>query len=257
MPLTCSLNENIPHPYLEGYNALPKLHKLNSPVFQIDENRNHYLNEKQLALKSQICFVEHDIKPEVYETICNYIVQNYPEKLKEPYTFQNIAQQIQEDLVIHQINEQTDWTAAIHACFPGGWLPENQIGKSFEQIHQPVPEMNLKNSRKLAETMVYHGPFERYVWNLAFSNDINSHPSRLKPIWNNTQLWIKFERQVIIGFPKHQAALFVIRQYLLPEQEIDKPKLIEALKQMNDAQKIYKGLDRCFDEVIEYLRKTK
>ena len=241
------------HPYLNGYNTLPALSKVTEPYFE-DVNRK---DEKLKALESQNCLLEHNMTPEIYEAVCQFILQNHPlqltnHPLEAPYTFPNLALQIQEDLAIHRLQDGKDWLAATHICFPSNWWPEEKIGKTFQEIHEPVPGMNLKNSRKLVETSIFKGPFQRYVWGLVYEPASNGHPSIPKKSFSleKPEFYVKVETQMMVGFPEQSCLLFILRQKLLSATEINQPALLSALKQMTPAQKEYKGIT---EELIAYL----
>ena len=193
--------------------------------------------------------------PEIYAAVCGFLVEHYPTPLELPHDFRSIAMQIREDLVIHRLDETRDWMAVGHVCSPSGWRPERKIGRPLAEIHAPVAGMDLRNSRKLVESMIYSGPFERYVWSILFEGRMNGHPSRPKKPFDpaDPQVWVKVERQVTVGFPEHQAALFILAQSLIPEPEIDKPALVRGLRQMTHDQRGYKCLATCFDPLVEYL----
>lgn len=243
------------HAYLEGYSVLPKLKKLTGNIFQNYDLEN-FLSEKREAQEKQECFLEHKMSPEIYEAAVAFILEHCPHPLAEPYTFDNLAMQVCEDLIIHRLNETTDWLAATHVCFPSGWRPEENIGKPLIKIHEPVVGMNLKTSRKMIETMVFHGPFERYVWSVLFEPRINGHPRKSKKPFDpqNPQIWVRVERQVTWGLPELSAALFVLRQHLIPEDELDKPALVRALMEMSPEHREYKGLTSCVEDVIRHLQ---
>lgn len=241
-------------PYLDGYSVLPALHKLeNQPIFEKDDQADYYLTEKRLAQVTQKVFLEHDINAKVYQVVCDFIVSQVP-NLKPPFTFDSIAMQLQEDLAIHRVENNKDWLAACHISFPSRWLPEEKIGKSFQQIHTPVPGMNLENALKMAQSVIHHGPYYRFVWGPIFEKQINFHPS-LKRLAFNPNLpivIIKVERQLVIGFPQINSFLFIIRQHLILPDEIDYTALFNSCNQMNEAQKIYKNVN---SELLNYLEK--
>lgn len=246
------------HVYKKGYSVLPMLQKTsNELIFQKTHDYDDYIAAKKEALLNQNCFFEYNISQEIYASVCDFIIKNCNFEIKKPHTFENIALQLQEDLAIQRIDEQTDWLAAAHVCFPSGWLPEDKIGKPLSEIHAPIPGMNLKNSRKLAETMCQTGPFERFVWGVKFSKDINGHPSRPQPQFDikNPITWIKVERQITVPFSEHNAGLFVLKQMIIPDYEIDKPALLNSLLNMSPEQRQYKNIDYCFNELISYLSK--
>jgi hypothetical protein len=242
--------------YKKGYSVLPQLSRITvDKVFEVTlKDQMQFLEAKREAVKLQTAFAEHDMDDDIYETICRFIVEQYPIRLNEPFTFSNIAMQIQEDIAIHRLSDDRDWLAAAHICFPSGWNPMDKIGRPLSEIHAPIPGMNLSRSRKLVETMVNHGPFERFVWSVVFDDRINFHPRTPKKKFDpsNPCVFIKVERQLVVGFPEHSASLFVMRQHLIRDN-IDKPELVKSLLSMTEDQRIYKGINDEFDVLISWL----
>jgi hypothetical protein len=231
----------IDHVYKNGYSVLPNLKKLdNEPIFLNNKTFN-YLEEKKKAIQNQKCFFEHDINEEIYQVVCDFINSQTNLKLNK---FEEIAMNIQEDIAIHRIKQNKDWLAACHICFPSGWLPEEKIGKDFKDIHSVIPGMNLSNSSSLARSMVFNGPFVRFVWSVVYERKINSHPSiKLNRFdINNPKIWIKIERQITYGFKQIESALFVIRQEIIEPEDIDYKSLYKSCRDMSDNQKKYKGI---------------
>lgn len=234
------------HPYRNGYSLKPALNKLEVSPFV----KNKYLTKtRQRATKTQTVFFEHDINEEIYLPICKYIAQETKQDLK---SFPELAYHLAEDVIIHRIQNNKDWMAAGHICLPSGWWPEEKIGKSLAEIHKPIPGMKLDQSYKLAETMINHGPFYRYVWSVVYEAQINCHPSLPKKEFSGN-VYVKVETQHTVGFPEIQAGLFVLRQDLLYPGEIDYPALFQACKNMTDAEKEYKGIT---EELIIFLEKA-
>lgn len=251
------------HAYRDGYSVLPRLRKLDGPIFIRDAEYDRFIAEKARAASLQACFVEHAMTDALYELLRDFLATNYPGAFEGRVTsggaprerFDRLAMRIQEDVAVHRLDDETDWLACAHVCLPSGWLPEEKVGRPLAAIHDPVPGMNLDNSRKLVEAMVFAGPFERYVWNVVFEDRINGHPRIPKARFDPAapKLWVKVERQVTVGFPEHRAAAFVLRQHLIPDPEIDRPALVAALCEMTPAQRAYKGIDGCIDELLDYL----
>lgn len=232
------------HPYIKGYSVLPNLNKFSGNPFV----KNDYLIEqKRLALQNQKVFFEHEIDQSIYEPICNYIACTANLSLN---TFDKLAVQLSEDVLIHRMSEKTDWLAACHVCFPSGWFPEEKIGKPLAEIHSPIPGMNLTNSFKLIQTIVNHGPFIRYVWSIVCEERINFHPSMPKSKFNGT-IFVKVEEQMTIGFPEIKSVLFILRQNLIYPNEIDYKSLYNACNGMTEEQKKYKNIS-C--ELFEFLK---
>jgi hypothetical protein len=245
--------------YKKGYSVLPQLSRITvDKVFEVTlKDQMQFLEAKREATKFQTTFAEHEMDDDIYETVCRFIVEQYPIRLNEPFTFSNIAMQIQEDIAIHRLSDDRDWLAATHICFPSGWNPVDKIGRPLSEIHAPIPGMNLSRSRKLVETMINHGPFERFVWSVVFDDRSNFHPRTPKKKFDpsNPCVFIKVERQLTVGFPKHNASLFVMRQHLIHDN-IDKPSLVKSLTSMTEDQRIYKGINDEFDDLISWLSKS-
>jgi len=241
--------------YKKGYNTLPNLRKLNpEEVFEKDKSDSQTLRiEKEEALLNQNYFMESDQDPKIYDACAEWIRKFYPSRLKSD-NYLDVAKETEEDFLIHRMNSEKDWLSSAHVCFASHWLPEDKIGKSFEQIHMPVP-MNLKNSKKLVEAMIHGGIFERFVWSVVYDNRYNFHP-RLpykKFNKNNPEVLIKVERQVTVGFSEQNFCLFILRQYLIQEKDLDKKTLAGVIESMTPEQKRYKGLENCSD-LVEYLK---
>ena len=239
-------------PYRKGYNLLPGLEKLKLPIFEVNE-RERFISLKKEEILKQECFFESEMESNIYDIVCDFIISNYPIKISG--TFSELALQMREDLVIHRISSEKDWLASGHICFPSGWDPALKIGRSFLEIHRPIPGMRLSNSRKLVEAMVYSPPFERYVWGLIFEDRVSGHPNYVKKSFDPEfpKLWVKYERQVVVGFPDILSSLFSICQYLIPEDQIDKSALRSSLELMTIDQRVYKGLNNNFEELLLYL----
>lgn len=240
------------HPYREGYSVLPALLKLEEPPFYVDDQFEHYIEEKKKALESQPVFLEHDIEPQIYDAFSEFIQEHGPDHINPPYTLESVAMQVQEDIAIHRIKDGKDWLAATHICFPSDWRPEEKIGKPLAEIHAPVPGMSLSKSYKLAETMVHHGPFMRFVWSPVYENMINFHPDKPKNNFDplNPIVYVKVERQITWGVPELGAAFFILRQFIV---DPDIPSLHKACSEMNENQRRYKGVTQ---EFVDYLDKA-
>jgi len=243
------------HVYKNGYSTLPNLKKIKEEdVFEKNNYDEKLLQlEKKESLENQKYFFEHNVDPEIYNICSDFILKYHPGPLKNK-NYLDIVKEANEDFLIHRIEGDKDYLCSAHVCFASHWLPEAKIGLSFEEIHKPVP-MNLKNSKKLIRAAVYGGIFERFVWSVVYENKYNFHPRFIDKKFdiNDPSVLIKVERQVTIGFPKKHFCLFVLRQYLIQESEIDKKSLIKAIEEMNDEQKEYKGLKDC-KELLNYLK---
>jgi hypothetical protein len=242
------------HVYKNGYSTLPNLKKIpKEEVFEVDKKESEEIQkEKKQAIKSQNYFLEHNNQQKFYEICEEFILNNYNGTLKSK-KYLDIAKEIDEDLMIHRIDGEKDYTSSIHVCFPSHWYPENKIGRSFKETHSVVP-MNLNNSKKLVEAIINGGIFERFVWSIIYEKKYNFHPDKKHKEFDilNPQVLIKVERQVTVGFPEHNFCLFILRQYLIEEKHIDKKLLSDSIRGMTPEQRSYKSLEN-YETIINYL----
>ncbi len=251
---------SIQHPYRDGYSVLPGLRKISeNEIFQTDPV--HYmrcLTEKQSAIKTQECCFRHQLDAACELDLINWIKKTYPAELTHSEKLDELVMQMHEDIIVHCIDESSDWMAYGHVCFPSGWLPQEKIGRNFEEIHQPVVGMDLSKSRQLVKSLIQHGPFERFVWSVVFEDAINFHPHIVREKFSpdDPHVWVKVERQVTVGFPKHNALLFLLNQYLIPEVQLDKPALCSAIENMSTEELAYKGMTHSADQLIHWLKST-
>ena len=229
------------HPYKKGYNVLPSLEKLEEEPFGRDVFYKHYIEEKRKALLTQKVFLLNNINNEIFSAFADFIQEHGPDWIDPPYTLANVAMQVQEDIAIHRIEDGRDWLAATHICFPSGWRPEEKIGRPLDEIHEPIPGMNLSNGYRLAEAASQRGPFRRFVWTPIYEYKINFHPDLPKKPFDrkNPLVYVKVEKQITWPVPELGAFFFILRQHVI---EPDLQKLFKACDEMDEDQKAYKGV---------------
>lgn len=217
------------------------IEKLGSePVFVRDSQYDGYLSAKQkishqayqhyLAHSKQINVIADYIgrKTGLYECCLNEIAEN-----------------IQEDIAIISVNDSTDWLSYCHVSFPSGWKPEEVIGKSFQQIHQNIP--GFVYNPNLPKVLM-SGRYQRHVWSPIFENKLNQYPGNSRPFTlDKPEFYIKIERQVTVGFPAKNCFLFVMRQYVYDENQVNLDVLCNTLRVMTEVQKKYKNITPEFE----------
>lgn len=179
----------------------------------------------------------------------------------EPQRLNELALQVQEDLAVLVLDEQgRNRLAYLNVAMPSGWAPEEKIGKPFSAVHAPVPHIEAINAKQdsIARLMVNatRGAV-RFAWTITPDAALNHHPLREQnpatpapsplPDHRPGEPLLRVERQVIWGFPEHQAALFTIRTYLYPLEALDpttRAALASAVDGMSDASLRYKNMDR-------------
>jgi hypothetical protein len=173
-------------PFLTGtYSTAPGLSPMSKAegkeqfVFQIDDNYDHYIENKLACLKENIHknFYEERLSSTTATAVNRYLVQQllqeYPNQFKlqpsgnqfelinlktdehlfwrtdwkeiesEKYVslLDGLCSQVQEDLAVVQLENENDYLTAIHLCSPNHWAPGDKTGKPFYAVHAPVPEM--------------------------------------------------------------------------------------------------------------------
>jgi dimethylamine monooxygenase subunit A len=187
-----------------------------------------------------------------------------------------LSLQIQEDFSIWNYQELAtgelrDWMAYGSICYPNHWAPQEKIGQNFIAVHQPVAGSDpmLKTSAQIVRLMVNKGPFVRFAWGVSTDTRLNHHPEPAPNAdaleWRgrsfdpqNPQLWVRYERQTLHGFPELNMAFFTIRTYFEDVHEIKKsPFYCEALKKallsMTPESLLYKGLSESLDSIVNWL----
>jgi len=230
---------------------LPKFNKVTSPFFMPSSRYNEKRDESiKFTTNLRVNSIGED---EVSDFILEHSNVLTSENRGSKFRLMDIVEKIREDIVIHRRQGDMDWTCYVHSCFPNGWTPEQVIGKSFYDIHKPVPGFNLATSKQMVDACINKGPFERYVWGLDYDHQhrISLNYKQLKFDINNPILYVKVETQIIVGFPQVDAFVFILRQDFIPEFGIDKATLVNTLKKMTPEQRAYKSIT---DDVIRYLQ---
>ncbi len=185
--------------------------------------------------------------------------------------FDALACQLQEDFAICQLQGDKDWMAALHICSPNHWEPAKKAGLPFDAIHAIVPGMEKTMSHyfKMLQSVVNKGPFTRFAWGIATDNRLNHHPEPARG--TNTEMWkgrkiergcnlyLRVEKQSLIGLPKQNAFFFTIRTYFYLVDELEqyeKKALIAAVETMSKQSLEYKGLTGKVDILKQMVDKS-
>lgn len=195
-----------------------------------------------------------------------------------PYisAFDAVCAQIQEDVAVMSVDDEgNNWLSAIHLCSPSHWAAEDKIGKTFSEIHAPVPGIEKMNraSSSLVDAIINKGPYVRFVWGFGTDQRLNHHPIpppgvalegwrgrtfRLIPGSAESPFSLRVERQVLFGLPAVKSSVFTIRTYFIDGEEIrsrptERALLRSGLLSMTPESRTYKGLADCMGEVVAWL----
>lgn len=203
--------------------------------------------------------------------------------------FDHLCSQVCEDVaVMAEDASGTSRVVALSLFAPNHWSAEDKVGGDFRAIHAPVAGMQriLATTEALLDVLVHRGPFVRFAWGIATDTRLNHHPlaprgveeaqwqgrsfdpvprTRLQLPWpevlpqSTAPLFLRVERQVLVGLPRHRAFVFTIRTWFLdgdavradPEQ--NRP-LCSALESMGPEVLRYKGLERSRGAILVWLR---
>lgn len=171
--------------------------------------------------------------------------------------FDALVCQVQEDFAICQLQSDKDWIAAIHICSPNHWEPAKKAGLPFDAIHGIVPgmEKGLPHYFKMLQSVVNKGPFTRFAWGIATDNILNHYPVPAagddpqvrngRNIQEGCELYVRVEKQTLVGLPENIAFFFTIRTYFYnidDLQQYEKVALMNAVDSMSAESLAYKGL---------------
>jgi len=168
-----------------------------------------------------------------------------------------LAMALPPDLVVVKVDRSgsapRDWLCYVHVWLPSGWQPERAVGKSFREIHAPVPivapEHREAGAGVFAKMLATSEPIPRYrfVWGLQSHPKLDGHPLRSpRMAFNGSDLWLRVERQVLLPLPEHDALVFLIHPYvdrvddLTAEQGRGLLEAFRALQRRGDAVLAYK-----------------
>jgi len=276
----------------------------NDKVIQIDSEYHRYFQNKRTKKGvCYHQFVQRKkLKPEIEKATCKYLIdtllKNYPDffsqtvHLNEIHLTNNITMetlkfnlnydflsstkheyqdamdalvsQMQEDMSIVTLDDDSDKICYLHLCAPNFWSAEEKIGKSFSNAHQSVPGMDKINRqhRSLNSLLSNSGPFERFTWGLTSNINLSQHPNETitdsRNLIDATTIYLRIERQVTAPFEKYNAYLFFIRTYFRRLQSLnpdEKGRLANSLNTMPDDIAEYKGISQQVIQIIDRIRK--
>lgn len=260
----------VPFPVSPDQRVRPDLLRLEGPAFQLDSEYPRYLQAKREQFLLPWTSLEAGWADPVgvqaaLAYLANHLAEEHPEHYQTHFDLLGevekdvalaLALSVQEDLVLmHGTRLEAAWV-----CFPSRWDPAQKVGKSFAEIHQPVPHSQKLQSAQhnVARAMSQKGPYVRYVWGLSYDPNLCQHPSL--PRWEQGQtLYFRTERQVTLPIPELERSWFLIRVYNVPLQEVlttpeRKELLAQALRTMPPEHIAYKHMEHLIPRALEMCR---
>ena len=159
------------------------------------------------------------------------------------------ARLVQEDLCV-LVREDTWRLAAACVCFPSRWDLTKKIGRTMDEIHEPIP--GYRESLSGPTTGVFdrlqsERSFWRLNWTVIDDPTLHQpHAPRQLPVDDIEQWFFRVERQTIRRLPRSGAIVFTIHNYVASVNELrDTPEFTEHLllgiEGASPAMQAYKG----------------
>ena len=168
--------------------------------------------------------------------------------------FDTICSQIQEDVCVMRLDD----LVAAHVCLPSWWSPAKKMGMGMREIHEDVPGMDKTSYDHIWNACLHKGPYLRYNWTLTNTSVLNQHPTKnIGKDFDNDELFLRIERQVLHGFSNIGVVVFLIRTYvgdvktLEPDQ---RRSVASAIEGMTEKELEYKGITDYRSKIISTLR---
>jgi hypothetical protein len=191
-----------------------------------------------------------------------------------------LVQLVPEDLVLvnrdtDQMGNSKDYLSYLNVCSPSHWAPNEKLEKNFFDIHEVIPgsERLIQDSNRIIDLMINKGPFVRFIWSFVTDERLNHHPR--PPFGYDWDKWrgrsfnkaskipfsLRIERQVIYGLPHLNSSVFTIGVSFIPGDVVKsnpyyRSQLVSALKSMSKEARVYKGVDQCIIELVDYLTRS-
>lgn len=153
-------------------------------------------------------------------------------------------------------------------CFASWWAPEQKLGLTVDQIHDPVPTLNADLGARI-RTFLNRLPadqlFERENWGLAATPERNLHPLRNQPRLpaeaDPDRVWLRVEHQAFRALPHSGGLLFIIHLTVHPLGEVLRESAVrdsfrQMLDSMPDSIADYKGILGARGSLLRSLART-
>lgn len=225
-------------PVKSKYTIGPDIVKYDGNAFNFTVNES-YIREKEKELsrlENYLCKQEDDDVVRILGEYCGVNSSN----------IKDIALRLDEDVAVMKGGK----LSAICFCFPSGFSPDEIVGKSFYQIHEPVPESDRlrKSSDNITSAMSKEGSkYRRYVWTLTSLPSLSQHPKYERPIPESiNDIYFRTEVQTTVGMG-NDISLFFVRVEMTPLNKIwdEHGEIIkESINSMSDSILEYKNLKK-------------
>ena len=182
-----------------------------------------------------------------------------------------VGRQVQEDLLLMDGNSAGCPLVAGQLCFANRWSLEEKLGRSFLDIHAPVPgfgEQIGRSSNLLLERLKADRPVWRYNWSLVLGGELDLSTKRYAAVQAQMPpvtaancgevCFFRTERQTLARLPLTGAVLFTVHTYRTPLRSLASDpawaqRFLEVLDGASPALLGYKGVVSIERALREYL----
>jgi hypothetical protein len=182
-----------------------------------------------------------------------------------------VGRQVQEDLLLLDGDSAAYPLVAGQLCFANRWSLEEKMGRSFLDIHAPVPgfgEQIGRSSNLLLERLKADRPVWRYNWSLVIGGELDLSTKRYAAVQARMPpataancgevCYFRTERQTLARLPRTGAVLFAVHTYRTPLGSLaSEPtwaqRFLEVLEGTSPALLAYKGVASVEAPLHEYL----
>lgn len=176
---------------------------------------------------------------------------------------------VQEDLLILDCGQAGLPLIAGHLCFANAWCLDDKMGRSFMEIHGPVPEFPTTigpSSEKLLERLKVGRPVGRLNWAVKSTGqlDLTSRWDGKVAEWNREvdarnageRCFMRAERQTLTRLERSNCVLFTVRTYTQTVASLTREQkriLLGVLRTCPEAMLRYKGIWPFAPALMEWL----
>lgn len=203
------------------------------------------------------------VADEEHKTIVRLIQPYVPEKQRH-YSLLGQLLKIPCDLIVcRRHKDGSHILDLVHLMFPNGWGAEDAIGKDFNYMHDHVrtnatDRRIVPTSPKFVDHLIDSGrTYERVgAFSIRLSPELDRHPHSLEPevFCNDEPMFVRFERQVIIGAPKYNLMLFFIHTNIVDFRA--RPELLyQAISKTQPEARLWDKINNNRDYFLQYLEK--
>lgn len=157
---------------------------------------------------------------------------------------------VQEDLCL--LVKSDAWRLeAASVCFPSRWFLPSKIGRTMDEIHEPIPgyeEHLSKPTNSVFDRLNTEKSYWRLNWTLIDNPALHQPQSiRHNPSGELSDWFFRVERQTLRFIPNAEAVLFTIHNYVAPASELAAQYdgftelLLHSIETSPEAMQEYKG----------------